>query len=343
MEKKNNPILKLNVKDVLADEKLNLCKLQTQGVYFRILCCFHLSDPYGGVLFEQGVFDLLKQNFKQNSEICLSKIPSKIEKFAQAKVQAKNEICLYFAYIISRQIGRSEAEVMDALDELLTLEILKIEELNDSLFLYQRRMVQDFSVSTKRAAAGKLGGKASILLKQNFKQNSSKSENFAQANFQANKNFCLNEGNENAQKSAPETDENGESEKTKEERTKEESNTHDINNINNNSDISKEENKKEEKAKNFKKPTIEEVRAYCSERNKGVDAEHFYSYYESNGWRVGRNPMKDWRAAVRTWERNGYGTQAPQGKAAQKTRSQEIDAAVEAAQQRLHGNIMFDN
>ena len=56
----------------------------------------------------------------------------------------------------------------------------------------------------------------------------------------------------------------------------------------------------------FKKPTIEEVRAYCFERGNNVDAQHWYDYYASNGWRVGKNPMKDWKAAVRTWERNGY-------------------------------------
>ena len=44
--------------------------------------------------------------------------------------------------------------------------------------------------------------------------------------------------------------------------------------------------------------------AYCAERQNSVDPEKFISYYESNGWMVGRNKMKDWRAAVRTWERN---------------------------------------
>lgn len=56
----------------------------------------------------------------------------------------------------------------------------------------------------------------------------------------------------------------------------------------------------------FVKPTVEEIRAYCRERNNIVDAEHFFDYYESNGWKVGKNTMKDWKAAVRTWERNGY-------------------------------------
>jgi len=55
------------------------------------------------------------------------------------------------------------------------------------------------------------------------------------------------------------------------------------------------------------RPTIEEVRQYCEERGNKVDARTWYDYYTSNGWRVGKNPMKDWQAAVRTWERNGVG------------------------------------
>ena len=51
-------------------------------------------------------------------------------------------------------------------------------------------------------------------------------------------------------------------------------------------------------------PTLEEVKQYCFERNNNVDAERFIDYYTSNGWKVGKNPMKDWKAAVRTWERS---------------------------------------
>ena len=60
------------------------------------------------------------------------------------------------------------------------------------------------------------------------------------------------------------------------------------------------------KQKRFEKPTLEQVQAYCRERKNNVNAERFVDYYESNGWKVGKNAMKDWKAAVRTWERNGY-------------------------------------
>lgn len=71
-------------------------------------------------------------------------------------------------------------------------------------------------------------------------------------------------------------------------------------------EIDKEQEKTKGKAKRFTKPTLAEVQAYCTERNNNVDAEHFYDYYEANGWKVGKNSMKDWKASVRTWERNGY-------------------------------------
>lgn len=53
----------------------------------------------------------------------------------------------------------------------------------------------------------------------------------------------------------------------------------------------------------FKKPTLEEVQDYCNERNNGVDAQRFIDFYESKGWMVGKNKMKDWKACVRTWEK----------------------------------------
>ena len=56
----------------------------------------------------------------------------------------------------------------------------------------------------------------------------------------------------------------------------------------------------------FVKPTVEEVAAYCRERKNRVDPQRFIDHYESNGWCVGKNPMRNWKAAVRTWEKNSY-------------------------------------
>jgi hypothetical protein len=57
----------------------------------------------------------------------------------------------------------------------------------------------------------------------------------------------------------------------------------------------------------FTKPTLEEVSAYCRERQNGIDPQGFIDHYESNGWMVGKVKMKDWRASVRTWEKNDHG------------------------------------
>lgn len=54
----------------------------------------------------------------------------------------------------------------------------------------------------------------------------------------------------------------------------------------------------------FNPPTVEEVTAYCKERKNNVDAERFVDFYTAKGWMVGKNKMKDWKSAVRTWERN---------------------------------------
>lgn len=53
----------------------------------------------------------------------------------------------------------------------------------------------------------------------------------------------------------------------------------------------------------FVKPSVEEIAAYCAERNNSIDPQQFFDFYESKGWKVGNQSMKDWKAAVRTWER----------------------------------------
>lgn len=57
------------------------------------------------------------------------------------------------------------------------------------------------------------------------------------------------------------------------------------------------------RGKRFSPPTVDEVRAYCQERNNGVDPESFVAFYASKGWKIGQSPMKDWKQAVITWEK----------------------------------------
>lgn len=58
------------------------------------------------------------------------------------------------------------------------------------------------------------------------------------------------------------------------------------------------------KMSHFTPPTVEEVQEYCFERGNAVDAQSFVDFYTSKGWYVGKTKMKDWKAAVRTWEKN---------------------------------------
>lgn len=88
-------------------------------------------------------------------------------------------------------------------------------------------------------------------------------------------------------------------------------NKNDNKNDNDNDTLTNESIKKPTRKKKFKKPTLTELQAYCNERRNNVDPERFIAHYEANGWKVGKAavPMVDWKAAVRTWEGNGFGRQ----------------------------------
>jgi hypothetical protein len=74
-----------------------------------------------------------------------------------------------------------------------------------------------------------------------------------------------------------------------------------IKNINNKNINNKNIKGKEEG--DFVPPSLEEVSAYCQERQNGIDPEQFISFYASKGWKVGKHKMVDWKACVRTWEK----------------------------------------
>lgn len=90
---------------------------------------------------------------------------------------------------------------------------------------------------------------------------------------------------------------------------------------------------KDKKSRAFIKPTVEEVRAYCQERNNGIDPERFVDFYEMKGWMIGKNKMKDWKAAVRTWEKRREGDQPNDrmgriSQADEEQRTREIDEQI---------------
>lgn len=65
-------------------------------------------------------------------------------------------------------------------------------------------------------------------------------------------------------------------------------------------------------APRFQRPTVEEIAAYCLERENRVDAQRFFDFYEAKGWQVGKNGMQDWKACVRTWEQRDGDRKPPQ-------------------------------
>jgi hypothetical protein len=74
-------------------------------------------------------------------------------------------------------------------------------------------------------------------------------------------------------------------------------------NLNSNNILIEKNITKKEKVKNFVKPTIDELIDYCNQNVLDVDPNQFIDHYESVGWKVGKNPMKDWQATARTWHR----------------------------------------
>ena len=95
-------------------------------------------------------------------------------------------------------------------------------------------------------------------------------------------------------------------------------------NVNENVNVKENDKKKDtnvSKEKRFATPTPEDVREYCREKGLNVDADRFVDFYESKNWYVGKNKMKDWKAAVRNWARSQSQRQESTAKGAEKPRN----------------------
>ena len=103
-------------------------------------------------------------------------------------------------------------------------------------------------------------------------------------------------------------------------------------------------------AQRFSPPTVDEVKAYCTERGNKIDAQHFVDFYASKGWKVGNQPMKDWKACVRTWEqrdseRGGYvgtGASARPNPALQYSQRQYTQEDDDALMKRFNDELLRD-
>ena len=97
----------------------------------------------------------------------------------------------------------------------------------------------------------------------------------------------------------------------------------------------KTETKTKTKESRFTPPSVDEVEAFCRERGNSVNAERFVDFYTSKGWRIGKDPMKDWQAAVRTWEKRDDTRAAPPRHGEQ--RADDLDARILADIRNRHG------
>ena len=135
MALRDQPYFPLYAQDFLSDEKLNLCSASAQGVFIKLMCIFHKSDTYGGILFKQ-------------------------------KDKQKESIIENFAIKFAKLLPFDSETIKNALDELVDEGVLNI----DGDFIFQKRMVRDGELSLKRSKAAKDGGGNPFLFKQNNKQ-----------------------------------------------------------------------------------------------------------------------------------------------------------------------------
>ena len=158
------------------------------------------------------------------------------------------------------------------------------------------------SISEKRSEAGKRGGRP---LKNNELQESNEKQKKQLLSEKSKKSNCPLNDNDNV-------NDNDISFLKKE--TKSDVVISDLENENSESPIETLQTPKEQSGggrKKFTIPTPEEVQAYCNERGNGISGQQFCDFYSSKGWKVGSQPMKDWRASVRTWEGKRRETTTP--------------------------------
>ena len=133
MALRDQPYFPMYVDDYLTDEKLNMCKPSSQGIYIKILCIMHKSEHYGCIL--------LKQKDKQDENVCLN-----------------------FARKLARLLPFTIDEINDAIIDLLDEKVLYL----DDDMLCQKRMIKDHSISVSRSKAGSKGGTSTQQKNKNF-------------------------------------------------------------------------------------------------------------------------------------------------------------------------------
>lgn len=218
------------------------------------------------------------------------------KKAKRKQTENQNESKLfYFAFKLQKLMPYPADEISESLAELEEEGVITITDTE----ITQKRMAKDGELSAKRSVAGRSGGRPSKEENQNQKQNESKEESKSESEIKTNAEY-ENEYEYNNKES-----------------------------IERGAGGRKEGRGETHPKKVFTPPTYEEVAEYCRERENGVDAQLFVDHYAANGWVQGKagKPLRDWRAAVRTWERNGVGNQNRASNGAAETRQQAEAAA----------------
>ena len=150
------------------------------------------------------------------------------------------------------------------------------------------------SISEKRSEAGKKGGRR---LKDNELEESNEKQKKQLLSEKSKKSNCPLNDNDNVN--------DNDISFLEKKKQKSDVAVSDLENENSESPIETIQTPKEQSGggrKRFTIPTPEEVQAYCDERKNGISGQQFCDFYSSKGWKIGKEPMKDWKAAVRTWE-----------------------------------------
>lgn len=150
------------------------------------------------------------------------------------------------------------------------------------------------SISEKRSEAGKKGGRR---LKDNELEESNEKQKKQLLSGKSKKSNCPLNDNDNVN--------DNDISFLEKKKQKSDVAVSDLENENSESPIETIQTPKEQSGggrKRFTIPTPEEVQAYCDERKNGILGQQFCDFYSSKGWKIGKEPMKDWKAAVRTWE-----------------------------------------
>lgn len=318
MALRNQPYIPLYVKDFTSDEKLRMCSPAAVGVYIFLLCILHREKEYGKLrLCRSFVYTKPDTNGIQN--------PYKTR-------DNKENLYKQFAENLAKQMPFKVEDIQVALLELDYYGVIKLE--GDTLI--QQRMAKDGEVSEKRSK--------SISKRWGAKNKADETESFVYTKDDTNTDTNVNTNTDTKPHTKANTKRDTKPiQNTECARVGTQNSVHIYNQDNNNLDREKEEslesvvrgagerseNKKAKRAQ-FTPPTYEEVAEYCRERGNGIDAQLFVDHYAANGWVQGKagKPLKDWKAAVRTWERNGIvRTGGNNGTATGETRQQAEAAA----------------